>query len=778
MADLITAYGIDLGTTNSTLARVSVDSEIVDWPRAEAVEIEQPTPAGPMISAVVPSMVAVHDGRVWLGEGARDMRALAPDPRKKIVRYRTLFYETKNEIGTSRTYPGEQGITTPIDVAARVLAFIKQGGIEGDGDANVVVTVPASFQMRQRQDTLEACKRAGLRVDGHRLLDEPCAAFIDFACRNAASLGDLDGPPKRLLVVDFGGGTCDVALFELGRIGVGPIKMKSLAVSRYHRLGGGDIDLAIIHKVLVPALVRENGLSEFDLDFDEVQLRIVPSLLAVAEALKIQLSNEIWRLRSLGRPEAQVNSAQARFPQVTKIKSQKLNRELSLSADGTVLTASRFGEILGPFLSREILAPAQLEQRIECSIFAPIEDGIERSELTLDDIDFVFAVGGSALLPQVDDALRLAFPSATQLRFASRPEFQHAIARGAAVQAWSLARFGHGLVQPVAQDDLFLVLDTGRLELVKSGASLPFPAFGDQLIDSIAVPEDATTRSLQIALRFVAGRSQQVVGGGTLDVGGAHKGQRIELRYSFDENQVFTAVAKLKGIDDGVESRMHIENPVSNVVNPNATLEQRDVLVEQLRRRPEDWRDLMPQIAALCAELNFHTQAIGWMERYQQKLGRQDPWAVNRQGIYEKARGNLPGAIRRYSQAAGLAGADGAALFNMALALNSEGKWLNALDAVDKAIAREPDPAYRVLRLQVLESLGRAGNVGTQATAILDAFAAVPQLNDFELGWLLIVARMASRQDVVDAVRAHRAKLSQQPAAEQAGVAPTLAKDD
>ena len=82
MADLITAYGIDLGTTNSTLARVSVDAASVEWPLAEAVEIEQPTPAGSMISAVVPSMVAVHDGRVWLGEGARDMRALAPDPRK------------------------------------------------------------------------------------------------------------------------------------------------------------------------------------------------------------------------------------------------------------------------------------------------------------------------------------------------------------------------------------------------------------------------------------------------------------------------------------------------------------------------------------------------------------------------------------------------------------------------------------------------------------------------------------------------------------------------
>ena len=179
MTSKICAYGIDLGTTNSTLAQVTVDAEQTDWPLAQAIEIEQPTPAGSIISAVVPSMVAVHDGRVWVGEGARDMRALAPDPRKKIARYRSLFYETKNEIGTSRTYQGDEGISSPIDVAERVLRFIKEGGVEGNEEANVVVTVPASFQMRQRQDTMEACRRAGLRVDGHRLLDEPCAAFID-----------------------------------------------------------------------------------------------------------------------------------------------------------------------------------------------------------------------------------------------------------------------------------------------------------------------------------------------------------------------------------------------------------------------------------------------------------------------------------------------------------------------------------------------------------------------------------------------------------------------
>ena len=67
MTEVMAAYGIDLGTKNSILARVGIDAASVEWPIAEAVEIERPTHAGPTISAVVPSMVAVHDGRVWLG---------------------------------------------------------------------------------------------------------------------------------------------------------------------------------------------------------------------------------------------------------------------------------------------------------------------------------------------------------------------------------------------------------------------------------------------------------------------------------------------------------------------------------------------------------------------------------------------------------------------------------------------------------------------------------------------------------------------------------------
>lgn len=777
MSGSIRAYGIDLGTTNSSLAVVDAPSSQEDLPSAEVVEIAQPALDGTKISAVVPSVLASYGGKLWVGEGARGLRALAGDPSRNIVRYRSLFYECKNEIGTSRTYAGDLGIESPVDVAAGVLKSIREAGIPEGDEGKVVVTVPASFQMQQRLDTLRACEKAGLHLDAGRFLDEPCAAFVDYLVRHGASLGDLS-EARNLLVIDFGGGTCDVAVFEVQRSGIGPIRMKSRAVSRYHRLGGADIDLAIVHKVLMPALRKECGLTEFDVDFEEVQARFVPALQPVAEALKVQISNEMWRREAFGQTPEQVNAAFAQFPQATSVVSKKLGRTLTLSPEATTLSGEQFLGVLEPFLSVDRLAPAQFEYRLECSMFAPVLDAIDRAGLEPSEIHYVLSVGGSALLPPVERALRESFTGCTHLRFADRTEFQYAIARGAAVQAWHLAAHGVGLLQPVAQEDILLAVAGGELPLVKAGTVLPFPANGaEELLDALAVPEDARTRSLLVALRVITGRDRRVVATGTLDVGGAPKGHRIVLAYRFDENQVFSVAARLKGVDGGAELKLHIQNPVSNVVNPNAKLEDREQLIEQLRREPAEWKDLMPRIAALCAELGYQAEAIIWLERYQRKQGQQDSWSVNLQGIYEADRGNADGAIQRYRQAAALPGASSAPLFNMALALRDKGQLAEALEAVDEAVARRQEPSYLTLRLTLLEKLGKTKSLKKDAQAVLKSFSPVAQLSDFALAWLGVAARLADATEVQAEIQAENKNRRVRATVSLEGVLPMVARD-
>jgi molecular chaperone DnaK (HSP70) len=125
-----------------------------------------------------------------------------------------------------------------------VLKFLRDAATGDDAapPAGVVVTVPASFQADQRQDTIQAARLAGIDLTPGQLLDEPIAPFIDCLVGKGAALVESLAKPKTLLVFDFGGGTCDVAIFRLQFSGKKPtLKAATLAVSRYHRLGGGDI---------------------------------------------------------------------------------------------------------------------------------------------------------------------------------------------------------------------------------------------------------------------------------------------------------------------------------------------------------------------------------------------------------------------------------------------------------------------------------------------------------------------------------------------------------
>ncbi|MFM9168351.1 MAG: Hsp70 family protein, partial [Verrucomicrobiota bacterium] len=207
---------IDLGTTNSTLAQVRwspLRPDEVEY--AECVEIVQPTLSGDHTSVLVPSVVAHLQDRELIGEGAR--RTLTRSVELGLRPNATYLAEVKNEIGTGRIYPqARQGSRSPAEVSGQVLKFLRsqaKGAV-----ARTVVSVPASFQIGQRNDTLLAAELGGLRLGPGDLIDEPVAAFIDFLARQGPAVLDGVEDETEALIVDFGGGTCDVAVFTIGRL--------------------------------------------------------------------------------------------------------------------------------------------------------------------------------------------------------------------------------------------------------------------------------------------------------------------------------------------------------------------------------------------------------------------------------------------------------------------------------------------------------------------------------------------------------------------------------
>jgi len=208
--------GIDLGTTNSAVAHLSLGGpEII------------PNALG---GRLTPSVVAVDDaGAVLVGRAAKEYQVLRPD------RAAALF---KRDMGTDRTHTLGGKTFTPEELSGLVLRALKADAeaFFGRPVTRAVVTCPAYFNDRRRKATLAAGRIAGLTVE--RILNEPTAAAIAYGFHEARE-------DKTLLVFDLGGGTFDVSVVELFD---GAMEVKASAGEA--ALGGEDFTRSLAARVL------------------------------------------------------------------------------------------------------------------------------------------------------------------------------------------------------------------------------------------------------------------------------------------------------------------------------------------------------------------------------------------------------------------------------------------------------------------------------------------------------------------------------------------------
>jgi hypothetical protein len=108
-----------------------------------------------------------------------------------------------------------------------------------------------------------------------------------------------------------------------------------------------------------------------------------------------------------------------------------------------------FERVLAPFLDTDMLFTRETEYSQTLSIFVPIEDALDRSNLKPDQIDLCLLAGGSCLIPNVRDVLAATFDNARILSFESADAMQTAVAKGAALNALSLAIQDRPIIRPV-----------------------------------------------------------------------------------------------------------------------------------------------------------------------------------------------------------------------------------------------------------------------------------------------------------------------------------------
>ena len=346
--------GIDLGTTFSAIA-VLEGGKAVIIPNSEGQRI-------------TPSVVAfTEEGEVLAGQVARNQAISNPEHTVRSIK-RHMGEDYKLKIYNKEYNPQQ------------ISAFILQK-LKADAEAylgqkvkQAVITTPAYFSDAQRQATKDAGKIAGLDV--LRIINEPTAASLAYGL-------DKQDKDHTILVFDFGGGTFDVSILELGQ-GVFEVK----ATSGDNHLGGDDIDDLIIDWIAAE-FKKENGV---DLREDKTA---VQRLKEAAEKAKIELSTKL---------KVSINLP---FVTATKQGPKHLNMELS---------RAKFESMISPIIER---------------LKKPTLQALKDAKMTKDNIDKVIFVGGSTRIPSVQKMVKdLAGKEGDK---SVNPD--EAVALGAAIQA-------------------------------------------------------------------------------------------------------------------------------------------------------------------------------------------------------------------------------------------------------------------------------------------------------------------------------------------------------
>jgi len=346
--------GIDLGTTNSCVS-VMEGNEPVVIPNAEG-------------KRTTPSVIAfVEGGEIKVGDPAK--RQAVTNPTKTVYSVKRFmgnkFSESKKEMGRVpyKVVKGDNDtprvdiegrLYTPQELSAMILQKMKKTAEDylGTGVDEAVITVPAYFNDSQRQATKEAGEISGLKVK--RIINEPTAAALAYGM-------DKKGKDQKIVVFDFGGGTHDVSILELGD-GV----FEVLATDGDTHLGGDDVDEKIINW-LADEFNKDEGM---DLRKDPMSLQ---RLKEASEKAKIELSSSA---------QTEIN-----LPYITATDSGPKHLVRTL-------TKAKFDQLIDDLVKRTI---------------DPCKAALKGAGLTKKDIDEIILVGGSTRIPAVQNAVQKFF---------------------------------------------------------------------------------------------------------------------------------------------------------------------------------------------------------------------------------------------------------------------------------------------------------------------------------------------------------------------------------
>lgn len=481
--------GIDLGTTNSCVSVMEGGKPVVIT-SAEG-------------GRTIPSIVAfAKDGERLVGQIAK--RQAVTNPEKTIFSIKRFMgrlhtevsqeeklvpYKVVDGAGSSAAVQIGDKTYTPPEISAMILQKIKTDAETylGETVSQAVITVPAYFNDQQRQATKDAGRIAGLEV--LRIINEPTAAALAYGL-------DKHKKDEKIAVFDFGGGTFDISILEIGD-GV----FEVLSTNGDTHLGGDNIDDIII-EWLVESFKQENGV---DLKKDRMALQ---RLKEAAEKAKIELSS--------------ASTTEINLPFITATAEGPKHLTITL-------TRAKFEQMIGDILER---------------LKKPCELAVRDAKLAMSEIQEVILVGGSTRIPSVRQLVKDFFGKEPN----SSVNPDECVAVGAAIQGGVLG----GDVKDIVLLDvtpLTLGIETlGGVSTALIERNTTIPTRKSQVFSTAADGQTAVDIHVLQGERPMA-RDNRTLGRFQLtDIPSAPRGvPQIEVTFDIDANGIVHVSAKDKG---------------------------------------------------------------------------------------------------------------------------------------------------------------------------------------------------------------------------------------
>lgn len=762
LATKATFVGIDFGTS-TTVVSIATKESGEEKIKTLPIKLTQILEDGTIYqSEKLPSVIAWYNGRLLVGEGASNLKYT-------LTKGKNIWFSFKMEIEEdlgAKYYNSEVGdmegvkIRNPKDCVRVFFMYlnilIKKYCQDNGLSDNIMyaVSIPASFEANQRKELMEALESNGMNISKQSLIDEPNAAFISYVHDSEESEKPLLISPhynSNVLVFDFGGGTCDISILEIGKSTNG-LYSKNIAISKFTKLGGDDVDRYITFKYILPRFFEANNVSDDDFITKERQY-IATQLYKVSERLKIllckKISNQMYQLEIPDYIKSNSDKASITIPVSVETKKGLLTQsEFFLSIKELV-------EVMSVFMKSSLIPSSIKGQEEYNNIFMPIESAIKKANVCKSEIDYVLLIGGSAQNPFIQEALKKYFDDSEIL---VPQDLQTHVSKGAAIHSLLMNGINKCIIQPITSEPIFVITkDTTNKVLIPAGTTIP--------CDTVVIDDLIPTKDHQEAIELpicVGNENKMLFNLKITRDGGFLTTAQVTLALEITADKLLLAKAHCMGVSCMVEPQNPFANKELSTEERIVLRAEREANIETERNGGIPTKNCLISLRKAYEDAGNDFKAAETLE--QQNEIYPNPEEYNLIGVYYHNSGNRDKAIDFFERALDHNPNDYWANFNLGNTLFYR-DLKRARQYLNKAYELNPfEPCINILLGRLDKREGKESEAKEKFQIAYDKYEQKWKANLFynsDYGWFASVAEELGKKDKAYEIRSAKPKIEQ-----------------